>query len=174
MTEKKQKLTKDGYKELEKQLKYLKSKVRQEIAERIRQSKEFGEIGENIEYENAKSEQARVEQEIMKLEKILRNAEIIAKKEEVATNVEIGVLVKAKYVEEDQIVSLEIVGTSESDPLRRPPRISDESPIGKALVEAGTTDDGRKIGAEKGQIVEVETPIGTAHYEVLEILPAGG
>ena len=172
MTEKKQKLTKEGYKDLEKQLKYRKSKVRQEVAERIRQSKEFGEIGENIEYENAKSEQARVEQEIMKLEKILRNAEIIAKKEEIATNVEIGVIVKAKYVEEEQIVTFEIVGTSESDPLHHPPRIADESPIGKALVEAVITDEGKRIGAEKGQIVEVETPLGTAHYEVLEILPA--
>jgi len=163
MPEKIQKLTREGYKNLEKKLKYLKGKVRQEIAERIRQAKEFGELGENIEYENAKSEQARVEQEIIKLDKILRHAQIIEKKGSASTEVEVGVAVQTRFQEENKIVKFEIVGTSESDPLHDPPRISDESPVGAAL-----------IGLERGQTAEVETPLGKAHYEVIDILDIKG
>lgn len=160
MAEKIQKLTREGYKNLEKKQKYLKGKVRQEIADRIRQAKEFGELSENIEYDNAKSEQARVEQEIMKLDMILRNAQIIERKGSASKEVEVGVAVQTKYQEEDKLVKFEIVGTSESDPMHDPPRISDESPVGAAL-----------IGLERGQVAEIETPLGRAHYELIDILP---
>lgn len=161
MQEKVHKLTPEGKKSLEKKLRHLKKEVRQEIAERIRQAKEFGEISENSEYENAKSEQARIEQEIMKLENILRNAEVIEKKDEEISCVEVGVTVVLNYLEDDKMLTFEIVGTTETDPTHTPPRISDESPLGKALIENK---------AEKGQIVELEVPIGKASYRVLDIL----
>lgn len=158
MAEKIQKLTREGYRDLEKKLKYMKGKVRQEIAERIRQAKEFGELGENSEYENAKSEQARVEQEIAKLEKILRTSEIIEKKETSVDKVEIGVTVVARNMEEDKVMTFEIVSSPEANPTAVPPRISDESPIGMAMV-----------GLEKGQTARAETPLGVANYEIMEI-----
>lgn len=174
MPDKIHKLTKDGKRDLEKKLKHLRGKVRKEIAERIRQAKEFGEISENSEYENAKSEQARVEQEIMKLETILRNAVLIEKKETKVEQVEVGVIVKLKNIDEDKIFDFEIVGTTEADPTHVPPRISDESPIGKALVDANSSVDeaGNSIikGAEVGQVIKVDIPLGIVSYEVMEIV----
>ncbi len=160
MPEKKvQKLTREGYKNLEKKLKHLKGKVRLEIAERIRQAKEFGEISENTEYENAKSEQARVEQEIMKLEMLLRNAQIIEKKAITIDEIQVGVQAKVKYLEENKEMIFELVSSTESDPTRTPPRISDESPIGSALM-----------GKKRLDVVEVEIPLGKVSYEVLDIM----
>ena len=160
MAEKKiQKLTREGFKNLEKKLKHLKGKVRLEIAERIRQAKEFGELTENTEYENAKAEQARVEQEIMKLDKLLRNAQIIEKKAITMDDVQVGVQVKTKYQEEEKEVLFEIVSSTESDPTHKPPRISDESPLGSAF-----------IGKKRGDLVEVEIPLGKVHYEILDIM----
>lgn len=156
-----QKLTREGYKNLEKKLKHLKGKVRLEIAERIRQAKEFGEISENTEYENAKSEQARVEQEIMKLEMLLRNAQIIEKKAITIDDIQVGVQIKVKYLEDNKEIIFEMVSTTESDPTHIPPRISDESPIGKAL-----------INKKRGDIVEVEIPLGKVSYEILDIMVA--
>lgn len=151
-------LTKEGYKQLEKKLKNLRTSERAEIAERIRQAKEFGQLDENAEYENAKAEQAKLEQEIAKLEKILRSAKIIEKKDE-AEEVDLGTRITVEYVEEGKSLQLEIVGTHESDPFHSPPRISDESPIGTAVM-----------GKKPGDVVEAEIPLGTVHYKIVDIV----
>jgi transcription elongation factor GreA len=159
MQEKVYKLTKEGYKQIEKNLKVLKTKERAEIAERIRQAKEFGQLEENTEYENAKEEQAKIEREIMKLEEILRNATILDKKDVQTDKVDIGTTVTVEFVEDSRNMQFEIVSSQESNPGHEPPRISDESPIGSALM-----------GKSKGEVVEVEVPLGIVHYKVVEIL----
>ncbi len=162
MPEKVYRLTREGYKQLEKKLKHLRTKVRAEIAERIRQAKEFGQLEENTEYENAKEEQAKVEAEIARLSEILRNAVIIPKREVSTDKVELGTIVTVEWVEDDnKVYKFELVSSQESDPAHDPPRISDESPVGSALM-----------GREKGELVEVEIPLGVAHYKILDIVSA--
>jgi transcription elongation factor GreA len=158
MPEKVYKLTREGYKEIEKKLKSLRTTERAEIAERIRQAKEFGQLEENTEYENAKAEQAKVEQEIAKLEKTLRSAQILDKKEIKTDKIDVGTTVKVEYLDDNKTEEFEIVSTQESNPTRKIPRISDESPVGSALMSHAV-----------GDAVEVETPLGMAHYKILTI-----
>lgn len=163
MTEKVYKLTKDGYKQIERKLKTLRTTGRAEIAERIRQAKEFGQLEENAEYESAKSEQTKLEQEITKLEKILRSAQILDKKETATDMVDLGTVVTVKYLEDGRTLDFEVVSTQESNPGHKPPRISDESPLGSAL-----------LNRRRGDVVEVEIPLGKVQYEVLDIINAPG
>ncbi len=159
MSEKEFVLTKDGAKKLEAKLDHLKIRRRKEVAERIRQAKEFGEIGENSEYEDAKSEQAFVEGEIMNIENILRHAKIIDETEIHTDVVSVGTIVELKDVESGDKVEYRIVGTEESDPSHG--YISDESPVGAALM-----------GSKKNQTVEIKVPDGVVSYKVLRILAA--
>ncbi len=149
-------LTVEGLKKLEEELIFLKTVKRQEVAERIKQAREFGDISENSEYEDAKHEQAFIEGRILTLEKKLRNAKLIDN-DTVDTNVvSLGSKVKLRDLETGDVVEYVIVGSMEADPSEA--KISNESPVGKAI-----------IGQTSGSIVEVDVPVGTLKYEILQI-----
>ena len=138
------------------ELEHLKVVKRKEVAEALKQAKAFGDLSENSEYDEAKNEQAEVERHIAELEDILENIEII-KSTGKKNTVQVGSTVKVYDVEFDEEVTYTIVGSTESDPLEN--KISDESPIGKALLGAKPEDE-----------VQAETPGGTLKMKVLEIL----
>lgn len=156
MVEKEVILTPDGLKKLENELEVLKSVKRREISERIKVAIGYGDISENSEYEDAKNEQAFIEGRVITLEKMLRNARIINNDEVDTTIVSIGAKVTLKDLEFDEIVEYAIVGSAESNPTKN--RISNESPVGKAILE-------KKIG----DVVEVQVPIGIIKYEIMDI-----
>ena len=153
MNEKEIVLTADGLAKLEQELDELKTVHRKEVNDRIRQAKEFGDISENAEYENAKQEQAFVEGRIMRLEQMIRNAHIIDESEYSSTEVHLGSTVKVKDVAGGDAHEFTIVGSAESDPPNR--RISNESPLGQAL-----------LGRKKGETVDVNTPRGVSQYKI--------
>ena len=155
MTEKQVMLTEEGLKKLEEKLEHLKTVRRTEVSERIKQAISFGDISENSEYEDAKNEQAFIEGEIMTIENMLRNAKLIEEGQDTDTVV-IGCTVVLKDIEFDEDLEYAIVGSAEADPMEG--RISDESPVGKAV-----------LGHRVGDIVDVIVPAGTLKYEVLEI-----
>lgn len=146
-------LTKERYEELERELAILKGERRREIADRLKQAKELGDLSENSEYQEAKEEQVRVEQNINQLEQLLKYATIIKKATDKSV-ISVGSRVKLKKNRE--IVSYTIVGSNEARPAEG--FISNESPIGKGLL-------GKKIGDR----LEVKTPNGNISYEVLNI-----
>ena len=156
MTEKEVLLTEDGLRKLESELEELKTVHRKEVNDRIRQAKEFGDISENAEYEDAKQEQAFVEGRIMKLEAMIRNAKIIVESEGSADEVHLGSTVRVKNMTTGVEGEYTIVGSTESDPLNA--KISNESPIGVAL-----------IGAKPGQTVTATTPSGEVQLRVISI-----
>jgi len=127
------------------------------VAERIRQAKEFGEIGENSEYEDAKKEQAFIEGEIARLEEILSTAKIIDRKEVLTSEVSIGSLVSLENVDTGEKFKFEIVGSTEADPADG--KISHLSPVGAAV-----------FGAKKGDEVEVTAPKGKVIYRIAKIV----
>jgi len=149
-------LTVEGLKKLEEELVYLKTVKRQEVAERIKQAREFGDISENSEYEDAKHEQAFIEGRILTLEKKLRNAKLIDNDAVDTKTVSVGSRVKLKDLESGDEFEYVIVGSMEADPLDS--KISNESPVGKAI-----------IGKKRGSIVEVSVPVGTLKYEIVQI-----
>ena len=149
-------LTEEGYKKLEEELDYLVNEKRREVAKRIKVAREFGDISENSEYDDAKNEQAFVEGRIQEIENMLRNAKVIKDEEVDDHTVNVGTTVKIKDLDDEDIYTYTLVGSAESDPLKN--KISNESPIGKNLI-------GHKIGDQ----VEVEVPSGTMNYEVLSI-----
>ena len=132
MTEKEVLLTPHGLKKLETELEQLKIVKRKEIAERIKLAIAFGDISENSEYDEAKNEQAQLEERIAKLETMLRKAKIIDEDEISVDTVNIGAKVKIRDLEFDEIVEYTIVGSAEADPYEL--RISNESPVGKNLL----------------------------------------
>jgi transcription elongation factor GreA len=149
-------LTHEGLKKLEEELEILKTIKRKEIAARIKTAKEFGDISENSEYEEAKNEQAFVEGRIATLEKMLRNARIINELEITTDEVSVGCSVKLLDVEINDEFTYAIVGSAEADPSQY--KISNESPVGKAL-----------LGKKAGEVVEINVPAGILKYKVLEI-----
>jgi transcription elongation factor GreA len=149
-------LTIEGLKKLEEELIFLKTIKRQEVAERIKQAREFGDISENSEYEDAKHEQAFIEGRILTLEKKLRNAKLIDSDAVGTDIISVGSKVKLKDLETGDEFEYVIVGSMEADPSEA--KISNESPVGKAL-----------LGKKPGDIVEVNVPVGTLKYEVLQI-----
>lgn len=149
-------LTPSGLRRLEEELAYLKTVRRREVAERIRQAKEFGDLSENSEYEDAKNEQAFIEGRIRELESLLRNAKVIAENGSNGT-VEIGSRVRLREVPTGEELEFQILGSAEADPEHH--RISNRSPLGQAV-----------LGRRPGEIVEVQAPGGTMRYEILEIL----
>ncbi len=149
-------VTAEGLQKLKDELEYLKLTKRKEVAEALKQAKAFGDLSENSEYDEAKNEQAEVERHIAELEDILDNVEII-KASRTKTKICVGSSVKVYDLDFDEEVTYTIVGSTESDPLSN--KISDESPIGKAL-----------LGGKPGEEVEVETPGGTIKMKILEIL----
>ena len=156
MTEKEIVVTEEGLRKLETELEELKSVHRKEVNDRIRQAKEFGDISENAEYEDAKQEQAFIEGRIMKLEAMIRNAKIIVEGEGGADEVHLGITVRVRNVTAGSEADYTIVGSAESDPLNF--KISNESPIGRAL-----------IGAKPGQSVTATTPSGEVQLKVILI-----
>jgi len=150
------KLTKKGYEELKKRLHYLKAVQRPEVAQRIRQAKEFGEIGENSEYEDAKLEQAFVEGEILNLEKMIQNAILIDESELPVGVVSIGSSVKLREKANNAEVVYKIVSSAECSP--KEGKISNESPLGSKLLDC-----------KAGDTVTIDAPLGKFDYEILEI-----
>ena len=156
MAEKQFILTAEGLNKIEQKFDHLKSVRRREVAERIKQAIEFGDISENSEYEDAKNEQAFIEGEIITLEKMLRNSKIIEEGDIVTDVVSIGAIVVLKDLEFGDEFEYTIVGSTEADPVEF--KISNESPVGQAIL-------GKKVGS----VVEVNVPAGILKYEVLEI-----
>ena len=156
MSEKTVFLTYEGLKAREEELEYLKTEKRKEVSEKIKVALGFGDLSENAEYDEAKNEQAEVEAKIIKLEKMLKNAKIIDE-EEISTDVvSMGIKVKVLDIDMEEEEVYSIVGSEEADPMEN--KISDESPMGKAL-----------IGAKLGEIVTVEAPNGSYEIKILEI-----
>lgn len=149
-------LTIDGLSKLEKELEHLKTVRRREVAERIKQALEFGDISENSEYEDAKNEQGFIEGRVLSIEKMLRNARVIDENEEHSGIVTVGSTVKIVEVNGGAEVEYTIVGSAEADPVKY--RISNESPVGRAL-----------IGQKLGSVVNVNIPMGTIQYKVTGI-----
>ena len=149
-------LTQEGYQKLEDELEILKTVRRREVADRIKVAISFGDISENAEYDEAKNEQAQVEERIIKLESMIRRAVIIDESKIDSNVVTIGSIVKVNDMDFEEEVEYAIVGSAEADPYEG--KISNESPVGKALL-------GRTIG----DIVDVQVPDGVAKFEVLEI-----
>src|SRR5690606_22836999 len=141
---------------LEQELDQLKTVRRREVAARIKQALQFGDISENSEYDDAKNEQAFIEGRIHALEKMLRNSRVVDE-DEIATDVVgIGTRVRVKDLEYDEEYEYTIVGSAEADPSQY--KISNESPVGRALL-------GQKVGS----VVEVNVPAGIVRLEILEI-----
>ena len=149
-------LTLEGLKRLEKELEHLKTTRRREVAARIKDAKAFGDITDNSEYEDAKNEQAFVEGRIAQLEVMLRNAEVIDEDELDTDSVGLGTKVKIKDLTGGEILEYVIVGSAEANPANS--RISNESPVGKAI-----------LGKPVGSIVDVHAPMGTIKFQILEI-----
>ncbi len=149
-------LTKQGLKKVEDELDDLKAVKRKEVAEKIKQALAFGDISENSEYDEAKNEQAQLEERIAKLETILRKARVVDESEISKDKVSIGSTVKVMDLEFDEEVEYTIVGSAEADPYEL--KISNESPVGRAL-----------IGSKIGETIEVLIPDGVTKYKVLEI-----
>ena len=156
MEEKEILLTQEGYDNLEKELEFLKTEKRSEIAERIKVALGFGDLSENSEYDEAKNAQAANETKIADLENKIRYARIIDESEIDTKTVQVGNKVKIKDLEYDEELEYTIVGSTEVDLANN--KISNESPIGAALM-----------GAKKNQVVEANTPSGTLKFKVLSI-----
>lgn len=148
-------LTREGLENLEKELDFLKTTKRDEIAEKIEIARSYGDLSENAEYDEAKNDQAVVEARIAEIENMLKNAVVI---EDIDTGkVRPGATVIVKNLTRDKEIEYKIVGSNEADPLHG--LLSDESPVGAALMDKAP-----------GEVVSVETPAGVVEYKVIEIL----
>lgn len=157
MEVKKNLLTREGLKKYEDELHELKVIKRKEVAEKIKEAREQGDLSENAEYDAAKDEQRDIEARIEELEKILKNVEVFDMEESASNDkVSFGLVVKVKDNEFDDEMEFKIVGATEANSLKG--KISNESPLGKAL-----------IGAKKGDVVTVEAPAGIIEYTILDI-----
>ncbi len=154
--EKKNILTYEGLKKLEDELEDLKVNRRKEVADKIKEAREQGDLSENAEYDAAKDEQREIEARIEELEKILKNAEVVDEDEVDVDTINIGCKVKVLDMEYDEELEFRIVGSTEASSLQG--KISNESPVGKALLR-------HKVG----DVVEVETQAGVVEYKVLAI-----
>jgi transcription elongation factor GreA len=142
-------LTPEGLEELQSKIDHLSSVRRREVADRIRDARDFGDIAENSEYDDAKNEQAMLEKQIMDLEDKLRNARVIDESDVDTGAVSVGVTVHVKDQKTDKSTKYKIVGSAEADPAEQ--KLSNESPVGKAL-----------IGHKRGDTVSVPVPRGPA------------
>lgn len=156
MAEKKNVLTYAGLKKYEEELSDLKVYRRKEVAQKIKEAREQGDLSENAEYDAAKEEQRDIELRIEELENLLRNAEVVVEDEVELDKISVGCMVKVYDIEYDEELEFRIVGSTEANSLQN--RISNESPVGKALL-------GRRIG----ETVTVETQAGDIAYRVLDI-----
>jgi len=149
-------LTEDGLKKLEDEIETLKTVTRNQIAEKIKIARGFGDLSENSEYDEAKNEQAKVEARIVEVENILKNVQLIDDNDIGTNQITIGTAVKVLDIEYNEELLYKIVGSAEADPKNG--KISDESPVGKAL-----------IGHSEGDEVIAEAPAGHITFKVLKI-----
>ena len=152
-------LTPEGYKKLKAEIEFLSTEKRREVADRIRIAREFGDIAENAEYDDAKNEQAMLEHKIAQLEERLLSARVITKKEISKDVVSVGSHVRLRDVAAKETVEYHIVGSAEANPAEN--KLSNESPVGKAIM-----------GKKKGEIVEVSAPRGSRKFKIMEIKAA--
>lgn len=153
---KKNLLTYAGLRKLEDELHDLKVVKRKEVAGKIKEAREQGDLSENAEYDAAKDEQRDIELRIEELEKLLKNAEVVVEDEIDLEKISVGCQVKVLEMDEDEEMEFRIVGSTEANSLQN--KISNESPVGHALL-------GKKVG----DVVDVETQVGVIQYKVLEI-----
>ena len=156
MADKKNILTYEGLKRYEDELQNLKVVKRKEVAQKIKEAREQGDLSENAEYDAAKDEQRDIELRIEELEKLLKNAEVVVEDEIDLDKINIGCKVKVYDVDEDEEMEFKIVGSTEANSLQN--KISNESPVGQALM-----------GKKAGDVVDVETQAGVIQYKVLDI-----
>ena len=154
--DKKNLLTYEGLQKLESELHNSKVVKRKEVAQKIKEAREQGDLSENAEYDAAKDEQRDIEARIDEIEKILKNAEVVVEEEVDLDKISVGCRVKILDMEYDEELDYKIVGSTEANSLKG--KISNESPVGKAL-----------LGAKVGEVVTVETQAGDLNYKVLEI-----
>jgi transcription elongation factor GreA len=152
-------LTADGYKKLQQEIDVLRNDKRREVAERIRIAREFGDIAENAEYDDAKNEQAMLEHKIAQLEERILSARVITKKEISKDSVSVGAHVRLRDMQANKTFEYHIVGSAEANPAEN--KLSNESPVGKAIM-----------GHKKGETVEVSAPRGSLKFKILEIKAA--
>ncbi|HEY3961023.1 MAG TPA: transcription elongation factor GreA [Gaiellaceae bacterium] len=152
-------LTAEGYEKLKQEIDVLRGDKRREVAERIRVAREFGDIAENAEYDDAKNEQAMLEHRIMQLEERLLTARIISKREISKDLVSVGSHVRLRDMQANKTFEYHIVGSAEANPAEN--KLSNESPVGKAIM-----------GRKKGEIVEVTAPRGALKFKIMEIKAA--
>ena len=152
-------LTPEGYEKLKSEIQFLSNDKRREVAERIRVARDFGDISENAEYDDAKNEQAMLEHKIAQLEERLVHARVIESGDVDLSVVSVGAKVRLKDVDANQTVEYIIVGSAEADPAAA--KLSNESPVGRAI-----------IGKKKGETVEVAAPRGALKYKILDIKAA--
>ena len=157
MAEKKNILTYEGLKKLEDELQDLKVNQRREIAQKIKEAREQGDLSENAEYDAAKEEQAKIEARIEEIEKMLKNVDVFDDDDVDESKVSIGCKVVIRDIEYDDDFEFKIVGSTEANSLEG--KISNESPVGIAL-----------IGKSEGDVIEVEVPAGVVKYEILKIV----
>ena len=156
MADKKHILTYAGLKQYEDELQNLKVVKRKEVAQKIKEAREQGDLSENAEYDAAKDEQRDIEARIEQLEKLLKNAEVVVEEEIDLEKINIGCRVKVLDMEFDEEMEFKIVGSTEANSLQN--KISNEAPVGHALM-----------GKSVGDVVDVETQAGVIQYKVLEI-----
>lgn len=149
-------VTESSYQKLKEELDYLKNVKRKEAAENVGIARSFGDLSENSEYDEAKNEQAKIESQISELEETISHAKVISDHEIQTDMVNVGISVTVYDMDYDEEVEYQIVSSREVDPLEN--KISDQSPIGKAL-----------IGTKVGDIISVEVPDGIAKFKVMKI-----
>ena len=149
-------LTQEGYDKIVAEHEELVSVKRKEVSERLKEAISYGDLSENSEYDSAKNEQAELEERILKLENMIRKAKIIKEEEMSIDVVSVGLKVKVQDVDSKEEMEFTIVGSTEADPFAG--KISNESPVGKAL-----------LGAQEGENVKVEAPQGEMIFKILEI-----
>jgi transcription elongation factor GreA len=152
-------LTPEGHERLKQEIEYLSTTKRREVADRIRTARDFGDITENAEYDDAKNEQAMLEHKIAQLEDRLAHARVIESGEVDLSVVSVGARVRLRDVDANQTFEYTIVGSAEANPAEQ--KLSNESPVGRAI-----------IGKKKGETVEVAAPRGSLKYKILDIKAA--
>jgi transcription elongation factor GreA len=152
-------LTPEGHEKLKHEIEFLSTVKRREVAERIKQAREFGDITENSEYDDAKNEQAMLEHRIATLQERLKHSRVIQKKEITTDVVSVGTRVRLRDVDARETIEYTIVGSAEANPAEH--KLSNESPVGKAIM-----------GHKKGETVEVSAPRGSLKFKIMDIKAA--
>ncbi len=152
-------LTPEGLEKLKEEITYLTTEKRREVAERIKHAREFGDISENSEYDDAKNEQAMLEQRIIQLEERLTRARLIEAEDVPKGVVAVGTRVRLRDLDAKETIEYVIVGSAEANP--REQKLSNESPVGKAI-----------LGKKKGETVEVSAPRGSLKYKIMDVKAA--